>query len=136
MKTVNYPVTSSADEWGNELLLLDQVIVERFESKYLRQKAIDLGRTPDRQFASLKLIEECLIGLGFEEERATEITKPLHQLHSLRSKLKGHASGSEAVEIKRQVLADHGTYRQHFDVLCQTCDESIRTIREAFKCLT
>ena len=136
MKTVNYPVTSSADEWANELLLLDQLIVEGFETKYLRQKAIDLGRTPDRQFASLKLIEECLIGLGFEEERAREITKPLHQLHSLRSKLKGHASGGEAVDIKRHVLAEHGTYRQHFDVLCQACDEAIRTIRDAFKDFT
>ncbi|HEX7772480.1 MAG TPA: hypothetical protein VF435_08655, partial [Pyrinomonadaceae bacterium] len=64
------------------------------------------------------------------------ITKPLHQLHSLRSKLKGHASGGEAVDIKRHVLAEHGTYRQHFDVLCQACDEAIRTIRDAFKDFT
>ena len=72
---------------------------------------------PDPKFASLKLIEECLIGFGFEEDCAREITSPLHQVHSFRSKLKGHASGSEAVSIKRQVLAEHA-YIDNISILC------------------
>ncbi len=130
---VHYPVTSSADEWSNEILQLDQLVVEGFDEKWLRQKAHSLGRTPDSQFRSLKLIEECLIALGFEEEHARKITSPLHQVHFLRSKLKGHVSGEEALEIKQKVLSDHGSYKKHFQSLCSECDTSIRTIAETFK---
>jgi hypothetical protein len=42
IEQVHYPVTSSTDEWSNEILLLDQLVVEGFEEKYLRQKAESL----------------------------------------------------------------------------------------------
>jgi len=35
---VHYPVTSSADEWATEILNLDQLVVEGFETKWLRNK--------------------------------------------------------------------------------------------------
>ena len=130
---VHYPATSSPDEWANEILLLDQLIVEGFEERWLRQEAQSLGRTPDLQFRSLKLIEECLTGLGFEQDHARQITEPFHSVHALRSKLKGHASGEDATAIKRRALAEHGSYKEHFRNLCQRCDESIRTVSEALK---
>lgn len=130
---VQYPATSSPDEWSNEILRLDQLVVEGFEERWLRKKAEELGRTPDKQFRSLKLIEECLIALGFDEEHAQNITSPLHEIHNLRSKLKGHASGSTFISIKRKVLAEHKTYRRHFHELCKAADESLQTIRDAFK---
>src|SRR5207249_4096279 len=91
------------------------------------------GRTPDPKFHSLKLIEECLIALGFEEGHARKITGPLQQVHSLRSKLKGHASGEHAVAIKQKALAEHGSYKNHFRTLCSECDESIRTVAKALQ---
>ena len=129
---VHYPATSSADEWSNEILQLDQLVVEGFEEKYLKQKAQELGRTPDPKFRSLKLVEECLIALGFEEEHARKITAPLQEVHHLRSKLKGHASGEEAQELKRKALENHQSYRNHFHHLCRECDQVIKTIVEAF----
>jgi hypothetical protein len=130
---VHYPVTSSTDEWSIEILRLDKFVVEGFEQKWLRKKALELGRTPEPKVGSLKLVEECLIALGFEEDHAAKITGPLHEVHSLRSKLIGHASGSAAVSIKQRVLSEHGSYRKHFHALCGRCDESIQTIVEAFK---
>jgi len=129
---VNYPVTSSPDEWADEILRLDQLIVEGFEQKYLRGESKDLGRVPAVQAGSLTLVEECLSGLGFEDTRAKEIVKPLKELHFLRSKVKGHASGHEAVKIKRDLLAKRGSYKQQFYALCGECEESLRTINEAF----
>jgi hypothetical protein len=70
---VHYPYTTSKDEWAEEILNLDQVLIEGFEEKWLRRKAQGLGRTPDDKFRSLKLIEECLVGVGFEEDHAREI---------------------------------------------------------------
>jgi hypothetical protein len=130
---VQYPVTSSADEWANELLQMDQLVVEGFDEKWLRKKAHALGRTPDQKFMSLKLVEECLMALGYEEERARAITAPLHMLHFLRSRLKGHASEDDAADIKRRSLSEHRTYTTHFRKLAADCDEAMRAIREAFK---
>jgi hypothetical protein len=130
---LHYPVTTSADEWATEILNLDQLVVEGFETKSLRSKAQSLGRTPEANFASLKLLEECLLGLGFAEEDASKIAAPLREVHDLRSKVKGHASGKDGAAIKKQILRDHGSYKDHFRSICQRCDESVRSIAEAFK---
>jgi hypothetical protein len=128
----NYPVTAAPDEWSEEILTLDQLLVEGFEERWLRKQAVELGRAPALQSRSLKLIEECLIGLSFEEEHARQITAPVHELHNLRSKLKGHASGDTARSIKSSALAAHGTFRKHFADLVTRCDEAMGTIAKAF----
>lgn len=130
---VHYPVSSSADEWATEILQLDQLLVEGFQEKWLRRKAESLGRTVDPTFRSLKIIEECLVALGFEIDHAKNLTAPFHEVHYLRSKLKGHASGKEAIELKQDILAQSGSYGIHFRELCAACDDSLRTITKAFK---
>jgi hypothetical protein len=45
--------------------------------------------------------------------------------------MKGHASGGEAVTIKKKVLKEHGTLGAHFRELCRKCDESIRVMDTA-----
>jgi hypothetical protein len=89
-------VTASQDEWSDELLRLDQLVVEGFEKKWLRTRAEAQGRKPEVNFASLKLIEECLLGQGFDQSDASSIVAPFRELHELRTKMKGHASGGEA----------------------------------------
>lgn len=128
IEQVHYPVSSAADEWAEELLRLDQLVVEGFEEKRLRSLATELGRAPAKELRSLKLVEECLMGMGLEEERARQVTRPMFVLHDLRSKVKGHASGREAAEIKRNVLATHRSYRNHFEALCAQIDEAVRAI--------
>jgi hypothetical protein len=107
------------------------LVVEGFEDKWLRNAAQSLGRTPDIRFRSLKLVEECLLALGFEEDHASAVVAPLREAHDLRSKVKGHASGKDG-GVRKQIFKTHGTYKDHFHTLCQRCDESIRVIAEAF----
>ena len=132
LKKVLYPYTSSPDEWADEILNLDQLVVEGFEEKWLRQKAKELGRTPDLKLRELKLIEECLIGVGFEEDHAYKIMSPFHEVHNLRSVLKGHTAGSEAEEMKKEALKKFSSFNQHFKDLCARCDESLSVIIETF----
>lgn len=127
----HYPVTTSADEWANELLQLDQLVIEGFEERWLREKAKCLGRNPDVTNKSLKLLEECLIALGFETEHARSVMTSLFEAHHLRSKFKGHVSGNEATTIRKETLKKHGTYKKHFQSLCSALDESIRIIAAA-----
>ena len=112
---------------------LDQLLAEGFEKNCLRKTAESLGRTPDINFASLKLAEECLIGLGFEDDDARQVMSPLREIHDLRNKVKGHAAGKDAAAIKTQILADCGSYHKHFRSLCERCDQSLRTLAKAFK---
>lgn len=133
MEKVHYPYTSSRDEWADELLNLDQLVVEGFEEKWLKQKSKELGRNPDIRFRSLKLLEECLIGFGFEKDHAFKLLSPFHEVHNLRSVLKGHASGSEAMKEKKRALENFGSFRKHFENICTECDESLETIIEAFR---
>jgi hypothetical protein len=130
---VHYPVTPSADEWANELLHLDQLVVEGFETKWLRNKAQALGRSIEASLKSLTLILECLMAIGFTKDDTSNIVAPLQRLHQLRSKLKGHAAGDEALSIREQVLSEHQSYGKHFRVLCEKCDHSIRAITKAFE---
>lgn len=132
-KKVNYPYTSSRDEWAEEILNLDQLVVEGLEEKWLRKKAKELGRDPGIKLRGLKLTEECLVAVGFEDDHAHQLMSPFHEIHNLRSILKGHASGSEAEKIRKQSLQQFGSFRQHFEHLCAECDESLETIIEAFQ---
>ncbi len=132
IQLVHYPVTKSAEEWADELMALDKLVVEGFEERWLRKKAGGLGKSPKEQDRSLRLIEHCLSGLGFEEDHALEIVAPFREVHNLRSQLKGHAAGSEASKIRAQAISVHGSYRKQFETLCGRCDESMRKISKAF----
>ncbi len=129
----HYPVSDSFDEWANEILHLDQLTVEGLKSKWLRNYAKSQGRTPDAKLGSLKLVEECLMGLGFDEDLVREVTAPLHRLHYYRSRVKAHDAGAEVAEIKRAVIKEHGKYRHHYKALCTQCDEALRAIAEGLK---
>jgi hypothetical protein len=133
---VHYPVTASPDEWANELLQLDQLLNEGFKEKSLRSMAVRHGRNPAPGFRSLKLIEECLIAGGASESNARLLVSPLRLLHDLRSKLKGHASGQEALKIRQQAIAEHGSLKAHFRKLCEDCDRSFKQIEIDLSTLT
>lgn len=133
IKRAQSPVTESNDEWRNEILNLDQLLVEGFKEKWLRKKAEELRRAPKRCYGSLKLLEECLIGLDFEEDRARSTIAPLQELHHLRSKLRSHASGETAQKLKAEAFAEHGNYHNHYKNLVTQCDETMQILVEAFQ---
>lgn len=126
-----YPIPESKEDWKNEIKALDQLIVEGFEEKWLREKAKSLGRSPELRFRSLKLVEECLVGLGFEEEHARSIVAPFSELHNMRNKFE-HAEGEEARNLTKKAMKDHGGYRAHYKDLTDRCDEALGTLMEAF----
>lgn len=114
---VHYPLTASAEEWSSAILALDQLVVEGFAPKPLRQRLKDAGRAFDKQWGSLKLLEEFLVATGLDEAEAKEIIKPLGLLHHLRSKTKGHAAQEDKVELIKQAKSDYGSLSAHFRAL-------------------
>lgn len=133
---VHYPYTSSRDEWAEEILNLDQLIVEGLEEKWLRKKAKDLKLNPDARLRALKLIEVILVGVGFEAEHAREIMTPFHEVHNARSILKGHTLGQESEELRKNAITEFGSYKNHYEKICANCDESLEIITNVFGDIT
>lgn len=122
---VHYPVTASQEEWANELMVLDQLVVEGLNRSYFKAKAEAVGITVDSQWGSLKLISEVLLHAQVNEEEAKAVVAPLKRLHDLRSKMKGHAGGSGAKAIRVALIAQHGDLKSHFRALADDCDRAI-----------
>lgn len=114
---VHYPLTASSEEWSNAILSLDQLVVEGFATKVLRQRLTVAGRDFEKQWQSLKLLQEVLIAGGLPDVEASEIVAPLRQVHHMRSKTKGHAAEEEKRELIKQAKKDHGSLPAHFRAL-------------------
>ena len=138
-----YPFTESRDEWAEELLNLDQLLVEGLVAKSLRKKAKLLGRNSaikelekksGSSLRELKLLEQCLVGSGMQASVAAETMAPLHELHNFRSIFKGHATGNAKMKqaIEKELLKKHKLHRLHFRSLCEDCDKSLRSICAVF----
>lgn len=128
---VLYPATTSAKEWGDELLALDQLVVEGFVATELRGLAENLGVKVEKTWASLKLIEAVLIAAGIPEEEAVSVVAPLRDLHRHRSKVKGHAAAAERRALEKQAIAKHGSLRNHFRALVDECARAMDAITTA-----
>ena len=96
LNKLHYPLTQSGDEWAEELLIFDQLVIEGFEEKFLRNKAKELNVNIENKHRSLKLLEYILVAKGFELDCAAGIMSVFHDIHNLRSEVKGHISGDTA----------------------------------------
>ncbi|HTU12636.1 MAG TPA: hypothetical protein VMG08_17235 [Allosphingosinicella sp.] len=123
-KVVHYPVTTSPDEWGNSLLALDQMLVEGFGPQPVRARLHALSRAFEKEWGSLRLLQELLIAQGWAPSDATDAIEPLRRLHMLRSKIKGHSGDAERRGLIAEARADHGSLKDHFVQLAFDCQEA------------
>ena len=119
--TAHYPITTSPDEWGNSILILDQMLVEGFASKGIRTHLDNLSYSYEKDWASLKLIQELMIARGFAAADATDAMEPLRRLHFLRSKIKGHAAGAQRQQLITEARTKNGSLKEHFKQLAFDC---------------
>ena len=125
--TAHYPITTSPDEWGSSILVLDQMLVEGFASRGIRARLDDLSHPYEKEWGSLKLIQELLVAQGFAASDATDAMEPLRRLHSLRSKVKGHSVETQRRQLIKQARAEHGSLKEHFRQLTFDCREAFGT---------
>lgn len=130
---VHYPVTDSTDEWEDELLLLDQLLIEGLNEKWLRAKAKELNVALVHGVRSIGLIEKCLTGMGLDSEDAQSKVAPLRLLHYHRNKLKAHASQASARrELKAEAISCYGSYNRHYTYLAHGCFATFRFLHDVF----
>ena len=125
----HYPLTTSSEEWANAILMFDQVLVEGFRQPAIRARLDAAKRPYEKDWQSLKLIEECLIAAGSTTENAKKIMAPLKNLHRLRSLVKGHLADTERGQAEHAARSEHGSLKGHFRALASDCDEALTTIQ-------
>ena len=123
-----YPATDSIEEWGNEILALDHMVVEGFLVRGLRSVVEAHGSGHEKEWGSLKLLEVALSGMGHTEDQAKEMVGPLRELHSLRNPAKAHGDpgGRQAAVVAARKA--HGTLRKHFQELARRVRDSVRQV--------
>jgi len=132
---VHIPATDSTKEWADEILALDQYLVEGFLLKPLRVIADGVGKPAPSSWASLRVIQEILCGVGNSETQAKAIVVPLQRLHALRTEVRGHATVQKKRAAESEARANHGSLRNHFVSLAGECERALDTIRVALGAL-
>lgn len=125
---VHCPVTGAVNEWAEAILALDQLVTEGFQEGHLKKMALELGRTLDDKWRSLKLVEQCLIGKGVAEDKARVAVNALRRIRDLRTIVKGHAAPRKREEAEKSAVTSYGSLRAHFDVIAADCDEALELV--------
>lgn len=128
---ISTPHTASRDEWGDAFMDLAKLVVEGFELKTIRLKLDAVGVAYDAKEQSIALLEK-LRNHG-ADPAGTQALTGLRTVQFLRTKLKGHAGGSEAEQIARDALAKHETFAKHFRHVCEQVAEELTAIQALFR---
>jgi hypothetical protein len=124
---LNYPVSNSLDEWAGEIHTLDKLVVEGLKYNYLKNLCQKLGcHKPD--LGSIKLLKAILEARHIDPHEINEIVTPLAEMHDLRTKFSGHKRGKETAEIRKQIVSQHGTLKNHYRSLIERTAKAIKEI--------
>ena len=85
-----------------------------------------------KEYGSLKILREYLIKKEHEKDLVESIMCPLFELNDLHSNISSH-SQSRGEELLDNIIDNHGDLGKHFKHLIQSCDQSIKKLREILK---
>jgi len=131
IKAVRYPNSSSAEEWSDEVLALDQLVNEGFRVGPLRSLAKTLGIEVVPEWRSFKLLEECFAAKNADAVEARHLVGKLRALRELRNHLKGHASG-EKQKLAMEAISHYGSYKAQFAAMADDVNEALMVLKGAF----
>ena len=128
VEEVLYPASDSVEEWGNEVLALDHMVIEGFLVRGLKSIIEAHGGTHEKEWGSLKLLEVALSAAGHTEDQAKEMVGPLRELHGLRNPARAHGDPDGRQAAVAAARKAHGTLRRHFQELVGRVRDSVKQI--------
>ena len=126
--TLHGPATDAPKEWGDEIQILDQLVIEGFASKGLRSLIPADSDLVKPKMKSLKLLESVLTLSGFIKEDAKRLVAPLKQVHNIRN-MKSHSNTDFDKEVAN-ARKQHDNLSKHFWALAISVSDSMRQIVE------
>jgi hypothetical protein len=127
----NIPLSSSTDEWANAFLDLSKLVVEGFRLKEVRKRLDSVSISYGEKEQSILLLERLLSGVSHPGTPTR--FEGLRTVQLIRSKVAGHTAGSEAKQIARDAIANHGSYRGHFAHISGLVAQELKAIAAAFE---
>lgn len=128
LERVNTPVTTSRDEWAEAFMDLAKLVIEGFETNAIRAR-LNAAQVPygkeDKTIALLEMLLSNTSGTGEAQKLSG-----LRTVQLLRSKVKGHAGGSEAQQLAQDALMEHETFANHFQYVCEQVADELEAIEK------
>ena len=126
-RRVNTPVSTSREEWAKAFQDLTILAVEGFQLKVLRA-LLERQAIPSRQEdKSLALLEK-LLNASRESTKEEIKLDGLRRVQRIRTLTSSHRGGSEGENMSREALEDFGTYRKHFEHICEIVADELEMI--------
>ena len=130
LSKVTTPVAESRDEWGRSFLDLATLINQNFNTKAIAKLLTDNGIDYAKGEGSLTLIERLISSQRPSNEPIR--LNGLKEAQQIRSKVTAHGGGRQANNIAQRALLDHGTYKAHFEHVCDQIAVELQQIEDAF----
>lgn len=127
---VTMPLTASRDEWSEAFMALAKLVVEGFELPEIRARLKAKGIPCATEERSIALLERLISGSDNGEGKIS--LEALRTIQQIRTKVKGHASGSEVEALVREVISQYETFTHHFQSVCHMCALELQAIARAF----
>lgn len=124
------PLTASRDDWAEAFMDLAKLVVEGFEAKRLRAALDDIQVRYEATDGTIALLEKLLSG-STNNGAATRLTG-LRSVQDLRSKAKGHASGSAADALAQAAISEFGSFSEHFRSVCRAVLSELKKVEALF----
>lgn len=126
----NPPISSSKDEWADAMMDLSKLVVEGFETKFIRTQLDQKNAAYTDNDKTILLLEKLLTANNPSSGPAR--LEGLRTVQHIRSKVKGHSGSTEGKEIAQAALVKHGTYAEHFKWVCAMVADDLRKIEGTF----
>jgi len=131
LEQLHYPLTRANKGWNEVIVNLAKCVTEGLEKRFIEAAARARGSEGQPTWGSIKWLDELLRRLDVDDDRVREVCEPLFELQRLRSKLAGtHATGSEAIEIRKALLKAHRTPLEHIKALTAQLQHSLVSLSE------
>ena len=130
LERVNTPRTTSREEWAQAFLGISQLVIEGFKVRSIRKRLRENGIEFEKNERSLALIEKVLVGGGLFS--TGQRLNGLREVQAIRSRVASHSGGRGGDELATEAREKYGSYLAHFESVCRTVVEELKTIEQAF----
>lgn len=132
LDSVNVPLTNGRAEWSREFLNLAKLLVDGFETKYLRKTAERMGLAGLGDLRGLQFLRKILSeGPVPSAARQHSQIPSISVVQRIRSKTAAHRWGSEATRLADGAVETHHSLAAHFQHVCGGVAEELKAIEQA-----
>ena len=129
LERVKTPLADNRTEWAAAFVTLTRLIIEGLQVKVICKRLAEMEIPYKGPQTSLNMIDALLTGTDTTTARSKIIG--LRTVQRIRSKY-SHAGGTDALELAKIALREHGTYASHFKHTCGIVLCELQLIERAF----